>query len=567
MPATAPTSSAILQKAADLYWEFLEKESLGLRLRLGLPIDRFPDLSLQKVQVNAAFGQSLLGRLSTVRPSDLNHEEELSLAMLQREARQLVELPNFYWLTFPLTPYSFRNLSVYPVFTTHLFRNKRDCEHYLLLLAKFPGLIRSMQEKLRDQSRRGVVLAKEEIPLVVGLFGGPAGEKEQNLFWVKSERLASLPSADREVFLARLAAVIETQIRPAVKSLIGFLSGDYRAKAPDAVGLGQYPGGKDFYRALVKRNTTLDVSPEEIHRIGLAGIEALNAQLDDVRRKVGFAGSLADFRQFLKTDARFFAKTPEEVGERLLAAQDQIAGKVPEFFGKTPRAPFGVKRLEPELEGALTFGYYQAPTATDPKGYYKYNGSNLKERTLLGAGSLIAHELVPGHHFQINLQRESGDLPRFRRESGYTAFTEGWGEYASSLAQEMGMYQDPYDWAGRLAMDLFLTSRLVVDTGMNHFGWPRSRAIEFMKTNTLQSATEIETETLRYSSDMPGQALAYKMGMRKLGELRGRTQEALGPAFDVKRFHDALIGSGSMPLDVLEEHIDWFIAQEKARKN
>ena len=284
-----------------------------------------------------------------------------------------------------------------------------------------------------------------------------------------------------------------------------------------------------------------------------------------MRKKVGVAGSLEDFRRYLKTDARFFAKTPDEVGDRLMAAQNRILGKIPEFFGKTPRALFGVKRLERELEGALTFGYYQAPTATDPKGYYKYNGSNLNERTLLGASSLIAHELVPGHHFQINLQRENGNLPKFRRESGYTAFTEGWGEYASSLAEEMGMYQDPYDLAGRLAMDLFLTSRLVVDTGMNYFGWPRRRAVEYMKANTLQSDTEIETETLRYACDMPGQALAYKMGMRKLRELRENTQKALGPAFDIRKFHDAVLGSGSMPLDVLEKCIDWFIAQEKPK--
>lgn len=557
--------SARLQEVADEYWQFLQNESLTLRLRQGLPVDRLPEISLQKSQANAAFGQSLSRKLEPLRESDLSHEEQLSLAILRKEAQQLVEAPNFYWLTFPLTPYSFRNLGVFPVFSSHSFRTQADRDHYLMLLGKFPGLMRSIEEKLRGQFRRGIVLAKEEIPLVVGLFGGPAGEKEQNLFWVKSERLAALPSADREVFLKRLAAVIETQIRPAVKSLIGFLSGDYRAKAPDAVGLGQYPGGKDFYRALVKRNTTLDLSPEEIHRIGLAGIEALNTQLEGVRRTVGFAGSLEDFRPFLKTDSRFFAKEPEEVGERLLVAQNRIVGRVTEFFGKTPRAPFGVKRLEPELEGALTFGYYQAPTATDPKGYYKYNGSNLNERTLLGAGSLIAHELVPGHHFQINLQRENGDLPRFRRESGYTAFTEGWGEYASDLAGEMGMYADPYDRAGRLSMDLFLTSRLVVDTGMNYFGWPRLRAIEFMKANTLQSATEIETETLRYSCDMPGQALAYKIGMRKLTGLRDGAQKALGPAFDIKKFHDALLGSGSMPLDVLERHIDWFIAREKGK--
>jgi uncharacterized protein (DUF885 family) len=278
---------------------------------------------------------------------------------------------------------------------------------------------------------------------------------------------------------------------------------------------------------------------------------------------VGFAGSLADFRKFLKSDSRFFAKAPEEVGERLMAAQTRILPNVPDFFLRTPKASFGVQRLEAQLEGAVTFGYYQTPTASEPKGYYKYNGSNLPERSLLFAGALISHELVPGHHFQINLQRENDALPKFRREGLYTAYTEGWGEYASDLAGQMGMYEDPYDRAGRIAMDLFLTSRLVVDTGMNFYGWPRAKAIAFMKENTLQSDAEIETETLRYSCDMPAQALAYKMGMRKLVELREKARRELGPRFDIRKFHDAVLSIGSVPLDVLEKHVEWFIAMEK----
>src|SRR6185369_5379117 len=262
-------------------------------------------------------------------------------------------------------------------------------------------------------------------------------------------RTNALTPAEREAFEASLSEMIASKVAPAVRGLVAYLNGEYSEKAPGAVGLGQYPGGKDYYRVLVKRMTTLDVTPEEVHKAGLDGIAALNAELDAVRRKVGFTGSLAEFRQFLKTDPRFFPKTPEEVGERLMAAQNRIVPKVPEFFGKTPKAPFGVKRLESQLEGAMTFGYYQTPTVSEAEGRYRYNGSNLKERSLLNAGALISHELVPGHHFQINLQRENATLPKFRRESGYNAFTEGWGDYASDLAGPMGMYADPYDWCGR----------------------------------------------------------------------------------------------------------------------
>lgn len=557
----SPASAAVRQ-AADDYWQFLARESVTIRTREGLPVDRLPDISLAHAQANAAFGKSLLAGLASVKESELGHDEALSLGVLRKEAQQLADGPKFYWLTFPVTPYAFQFLGVHPVFASHPFRDKADADHYLALLGRYPDFLRALEEKLREQARRGIVIAKEEIPLAAGAFGAAGKEKDQSLFWVKAERLGSLAPAEREAFEASLSEAIASRVGPAVRGLVAYLDGDYREKAPGAVGLGQYPGGKDYYRALVKRMTTLDVTPEEVHRAGLEGIAKLSAELDAVRGKVGFAGSLAEFRQFLKTDPRFFPKTPEEVGERLMAAQNRILPKIPEFFGATPKAPFSVRRLESQLEGAMTFGYYQSPTANDAEGRYRYNGSNLRERSLLNAGALISHELVPGHHFQINLQRENTALPKFRRESGYTAFTEGWGDYASDLAGQMGMYSDPYDWCGRLAMDLFLTSRLVVDTGMNFFGWPRAKAIAYMKDNTLQSDAEIDTETLRYSSDLPGQALAYKMGMRKLVELREKAKKFLGSKFDIRKFHDAVLGSGSLPLDILERHVDGFIAKE-----
>ena len=207
----------------------------------------------------------------------------------------------------------------------------------------------------------------------------------------------------------------------------------------------------------------------------------------------------------------------------------------------------------------MTFGYYQIPTKADPTGYYNYNGSNLAERPLFNCASVVYHELVPGHHFQINLQSENESLPMFRREGEHTAFLEGWAEYASGLAEEMGMYQDAYELYGRLAAEMFLTVRLVVDTGMNYYGWPRSKAVEFMKANLLESDTQIFTESLRYSCDIPGQALAYKIGSTKIRALREKAKEALKDKYDVRKFHAAVLGSGSMPMTVLEQHIDWFI--------
>ena len=564
LAAEKPSAGAdAVRKAADDYWKFLESESIPIRVRSGLPVDRLPDLSLEHTRANAEFGKSLLASLASVDEKTIGHEDALSLQILRDEAKILTEGPEYYWLNFPATPYVFQFLGVGQAFSAHPFKTKADGDHYLMLLVKYTDLVASLKARLAEQSRRGIVMAKEEVPLVAGAFASASKDKEANLFWVKDERLAAWSAEDRQDFQRRLAEAITVRVAPAVKDLTDYLGGEYAKKAPDSVGLGQYPGGKDFYRVMVRRSTTLDVSPEDIHKIGLAAIARLNEELDGIRKKLNFPGTMADFRKHLKTDARFFAKTPEQIGDRLMAMQNKILPEVPKWFGRQPKAPFGVQRLEPALEAAVTFGYYQAPTAQDPKGYYKYNGSKIDERSMLIAGALISHELVPGHHFQINLARENESLPRFRRESFYTAFGEGWGDYASDLAGQMGMYEEPYDRAGRIAMDLFLTSRLVVDTGMNFYGWPRAKAIAYMKENTLQSDAEIETETLRYCCDLPSQALAYKMGMRKLVELRENAKKALGSSFDVRKYHDTVLGSGSLPLDVLEKHVAWYVARSK----
>ena len=565
--AAASRSSALVEKAGDGYWAWIQKDSLFVRVRLGLPIESLPDFSLKKAEADAAFGRGILAQLEKADEAELSHEELLSLWILREEARDLVEAPGYYWLTFPVTPYTSPIGVINPYLTSYRFRTLADTGRYVQMLGSYAGMLGAMEKKLRAQARRNILIPKDEITQVAALISAAAASPEQSLLRVAPERLASLPQGDRTDAARRVAEVIVVKVRPAARSLVDYLNGDYRAKAPEAVGLSQYSGGKDYYAHLVRRRTTLPVTPEEVHRIGLLEMDKLNTLFDLVRQKMEFKGSRDEFLAFLKTDPRFFAKTPDEVGERLMAAQKRIEDKIPTLFGKMPAAPYGVKRLDPELEGAMTFGYYQVPTSTDPKGYYKYNGTNLDKRSLLGAGSLISHELVPGHHFQLNLQAENTSLPRWRQEGiGYTAFIEGWGEYSSALAGELGMYEETYDLAGRILFDMFLTSRLVVDTGMNTLGWSRKKAMDYLRVNTDRSDSEIETETLRYSCDIPAQALAYKMGSRKLWELRDRAQKALGGRFDIRRYHDALLGSGAMPLDILEKHVDWFIAQEKARK-
>ena len=563
----ATRSSELLAKAEKDYWDFLQKRSVFLRLRLGLPIDELPDLSEEGVIADARYGLSLTEKLRGLREHELSHEESLSLDMLRVQARELVDARRDYWLTFPVTPYASPQLVAQQVFRTWRFEDPRDLERYAALLTRYATMIRQMEDKLREQARRGIRLPRAETSLVAETYRAAIAEPADSLFFVRADRLEGVLEQDRAPFSRRVESLISSRVNAALESLAKYVSGNYARKASASVGLGQYDGGKAYYRRLVKLHTTLDVTPEEVHELGLAEVERLNRELDRVRVAAGFEGSLSDFRRLLKSDPRFLPATPEDIGERLLEAQKRIESKIPHFFGRTPSAPAGIRRLAPTLEGAMTYGYYQAPTASDRRGYYYYNGSSLKDRSLLNAAALIYHELVPGHHFQISLQQENADLPSFRRESRWTAYTEGWGEYASSLAEEMGMYEDPYDRAGRLMMDAFLSARLVVDTGMNALGWSRPRAVAYMKENTLESDTQIATETLRYSCDIPGQALAYKMGSAKIRELRQKAERELRTSFDVRRFHDAVLGSGPMPLAILERHIDWYIAGEKARES
>jgi uncharacterized protein (DUF885 family) len=558
-------SSELLAKAERDYFDFLQKRDPSLKLRLGLPIDELPDLSEERVVIDARYGAALAEKLRGLREHELTHDESLSLEMLREEARELGDARRDYWLTFPVTPYASPQRVVEQIFATWRFENLQDLDRYAALLTRYANLVRQMEAKLREQARRGIRLPKAETGLVAETWRAAIAEPADSLFFVSADRLERVPEQDRAPFSRRVESLIASRINPALQSLAAYVTGDYARKAPGSVGLGQYNGGKAYYRRLVKLYTTLDVTPEEVHQLGLTEVERINGELDRVRTAVGFEGNLAEFRRHLRNDPRFVPATPEDIGERLLDAQKRIVSKIPLFFGHMPSAPAGIRRLTPALEGAMAYGYYQAPTLSDRRGYYYYNGSSLKDRSLLNSAALVYRELVPGHHFQISLQRENADLPAFRRESGWTAFTEGWGEYASSLAGEMGMYEDPYDRAGRLMTDALLSARLVVDTGMNALGWSRSRAIAYMKENTLESDAQISTETLRDSCDVPGQALAYKVGSAKIRELRQKAERELGTSFDVRRFHDAVLDSGPMPLATLGRHLDWFIDGEKAR--
>jgi uncharacterized protein (DUF885 family) len=286
-------------------------------------------------------------------------------------------------------------------------------------------------------------------------------------------------------------------------------------------------------------------------------------QMAALRKKMGYKGTAAEFRQFLLTDPQFVAKTPEEFRDRLVSYVERIEPKVPQYFLHAPKARYTTERLAPALESAYTFGLYVPPSAGQSTGIYYFNGSHLEARPLFKAGPLITHELIPGHHFQLNLAAENHSIPAFRRYAPFPAYSEGWADYASQLASEMGAYTNDYDRYALLAQNVHQSLRLVVDTGLHSLGWTLEQAKEYMREHELESDVQIQTEASRYSMGTPAQALAYKLGSNEMLRLRARAQKELGRKFDIREFHDWILGSGPLPLQVLDQHVEWCITQAK----
>ena len=563
-----PAQADDLKKIVDDYWQLRLERQPGLRLQRGLPIRDLPELSVEDLSKETAAYRAFIGRLDRIDSSSLSHDDWLTHAVLRWELADIVGFEEHLGVTPAVTPHSLPLGGIHEIFTRQAFASREDLDVYLRLLRQYPRYVGQIRTITAWQQSRGYVVPKETVDQIAVLIRSYALAPEQSLFTVAPERLERIDPKnpeDVERFRGEVARIVSGEINPALEALAAWLAGDYRKAAPDGVGLGQYPGGAEAYRFLVRSYTGLDVTPEEVHRRGLEAVARNEARMAEIRKKVGFTGTRRQFHDLLRTDPRFLAKTPEETGERLMAPVRRIEPLIDRYFLRTPKAPYGVKRMDPAFEGSRTFGSYQAPSPADPSGWYLFNGSKLDQRPLANAAALIYHELLPGHHFQIGLQMENKSLPEFRKDLFHTAFVEGWGEYASELGLEMGLYDDPYSEYGRLAMDMFLSTRLVVDTGMNALGWPLSKAREYMRDHVLESEVQIASETLRYSVNMPGQALAYKMGSARIWELRRQAEKELGAGFDLRRFHDAVLGSGSLPLSVLEKHIAWWIGQEKAR--
>jgi uncharacterized protein (DUF885 family) len=341
------------------------------------------------------------------------------------------------------------------------------------------------------------------------------------------------------------------------------MADEYLPAAREMIGASALPDGRAYYEHRVRRFTTLDITPEEVHKVGLAEVARIRAEMKTVIEDTGFNGSFGDFVTFLRTDPQFYVDDPDALMKEVALVLKKMDGQLPTLFKTLPRMPYGIKPVPDFIAPKTTTAYYNRPAGDGTRaGFYYVNCYDLASRPLYEIEALSLHEAVPGHHLQTAIQMELEDMPMFRRFNWVTAFGEGWALYSERLGLETGFYQDPYSDFGRLTYEMWRACRLVVDTGIHYLGWSRQRAIDFMAKNSALTLHNITTEVDRYIA-WPGQAIGYKIGELKIRELRTRAESELGNSFDLREFHDVVLGSGSVPLDVLEANVAAWIEQRK----
>ena len=445
------------------------------------------------------------------------------------------------------------------------FGTVRDYENFLARLEEFRRYFNESIDLMHLGLRTGfvpprVTLEGVDKSLRAHIVDNPAS----SVFFKPFEQFpASISDADRGRLRAAAEAAIRGSVVPAYQALLQFLETEYVPGSRPGIAAVELPDGQAFYQDRIRFFTTLDLSPEAVHETGQSEVKRIRAEMESVIRKTGFKGNFRAFIKFLRTDPRFYVTTPGALLEKTALVLKRMDGELPRLFKTLPRLPYGIREIPAFSAPGNTAAYYQPGTGDGTvAGNYYVNTYDLASRPLYEIEALSLHEAVPGHHLQIALQQELGDLPNFRRFAGFTSFVEGWALYSERLGMEVGFYQDPYSDFGRLSYEMWRACRLVVDTGMHALGWTRPQAIDFMAENTSSTLLNITNEVDRYIA-WPGQALAYKLGELKIRALRASAEKELGTKFDLREFHDVVLLAGALPLDVLERRVREWVRGQK----
>ncbi len=550
----------------DEHWEWQMAASPVMASRLGdrRYNDQWPDSSLDAIEKRHAETQEFLRRVYAIDRSSLSAEDQLNYELFRRQLQDDVDEHQFGQY---LMPFSHRGGIQNPENLTNQLRlvTVKDYEDWLARIEQLDDVI-DQQIKLAETGRkRGMIPPKillqripDQLALQVVEFAS-----ESPLFKEFETLPESFSAEDRERLRSAATDALEDEVLPAYKKLDRYFNQKYLPAARDSIGLSALPNGNAWYEHLTRSFTTTRMTPDDIHRLGLEEVKRIREEMQKVIAEVQFEGSFQDFLVFLRTDPQFYYDNPEDLYEAYLATSKRIDPELVNLFGLLPRMPYGVKPIPDSIAPDTTTAYYSRPAADGSRaGTYWVNLYRPEVRPKYEIEVLSVHEAMPGHHLQIALQQELGGMPNFRRFLGFTAFVEGWGLYSERLGYDLGLYKDPYSRFGQLTYDMWRAVRLVVDTGMHYKGWTRQQAIDFFKDNAAKAEHDIVNEIDRYIGN-PGQALAYKIGQLKMLALRDRAERQLGDAFDVRAFHDHLLGAGALPLDLLEQRMDaWLAAQQ-----
>jgi uncharacterized protein (DUF885 family) len=551
----------------DRNWETRLKESPTFATSVGRHEydDRLPSVTMADLERRQAQRKATLAALAKIDRAKLPASEQVNYDIFKRQIDESIESFDFGDYEMPINADSGFHSSFSRLAKDMPLATLKDYENYISRLKAWPRYVREQIALMRLGLKSGMTVPRATLEgydntIVAHVVDDPT----KSVFWEPFAKFpTAVPASEQERLRAEGRDAITNGAIVGYREFLDFFRNEYLPGARTTIGASEMPNGRAYYQHKIREFTTLDLTPDQIHKIGLSEVDRISTEMDAVMKQVGFQGDRAAFLEFLRTDPRFYAKTPEELLSRAAWIAKRIDGKLPSLFKTLPRLPYTVEPVPADIAPKYTSGrYVGAPQGSTRPGIYWVNTYMLQSRPLYNLESLTLHEAVPGHHLQISLSRELTGLPNFRRFSYISAFGEGWGLYCEWLGLEAGFYTDPYSNFGRLTYEMWRACRLVVDTGIHSMGWTRQQAIDYMATRTALPLHEVETEVDRYIS-WPGQALAYKLGELKIKELRKRAEQALGPRFDLRDFHDVVLGSGAVPLSVLESNVDRWIAKQR----
>lgn len=565
-------SDTKLDQIIEREWEWGLKEFPNAATYVGDPRynDRWPDSSPAAIERRNAHARALVTELEAIDRNTLTPEGRLNYDLLLRDARLAVEAQKFPGELVPLNQMGGVHQDVADLIQMQPRQTVEDYDKVIQRLRGITTLVDQDIALMRRGLAAGVTPPRITLRDVEKLIGELlVDDPTQNSIYevAFTEMPESIPAEEQKRLRVEAAKVISESVIPAYRRLQQYFAKEYYPGTREAIGLSSVPDGREWYDYQVRVMTTTDMTADEIHQLGLSEVKRIRGEMESIRKQTGFEGTLLEFFNFLRTDPRFFYTEKEDLLAGYRNISKRIDPELTRLFGKLPRLPYGVVAVPEYSEKTQTTAYYQpgSPEA-HRSGYFYANTYDLAARPKWEMEALTVHEAVPGHHLQIAIAQELENVPNFRRHGGYTAFVEGWGLYSESLGPELGLYTDPYSKFGQLTYEMWRAIRLVVDTGMHSKGWTRDQAIRYFKENAGKSEHDIRVEIDRYIV-WPGQALAYKIGELKIKELRALATRELGAKFDIRDFHDTVLGAGALPLSILETRVkEWITSQKKNPK-